>query len=113
MLSKFILIALTSVSFGSFAVAADDVPSQTGAFLAYCKTNSEGCINKVAEVSFVMLMGNTGAKKEWCPQAKDVDDVQVLTPKVVQWITAHSENNNMKTSDGIKDALIKLFPCKR
>jgi hypothetical protein len=93
------------------AAAADDVPSQTGAFLVYCKTNSEGCLNKIAEVSFVMLVTNFGANKVWCP-AKETDDVKALTPKVVRWLTAHPEVKNKTTDDGIKTAFIQMYPCK-
>ena len=94
------------------AASADETPSQTGAFLAYCKTNSEGCLNKIAEISFAMLVTNTGPKKEWCP-AKETDDVKVLTPKVVGWLNAHPAVNSKTTDDGIKAALIQLYPCKR
>jgi hypothetical protein len=94
------------------AAKADDAPSQTGAFLAYCKTNSEGCLDKIADISFAMQVTNIGAKKEWCP-AKETDDVKVLTPKVVGWLTAHPEVDNKTTNDGIKTALTQMYPCKR
>jgi hypothetical protein len=109
--------ALATCSFlilGTAATAAtvNDVPSQTGAFLDYCKTNSEGCLNEIADMSFAMLVTDTKAKKEWCP-TKETDDVKVLTPKVVGWLTAHPEVSNKTTDDGIKAALIQLYPCKR
>ena len=108
---RVLAIATCSLLILGTAATADNVPSQTGAFLAYCKTDSEGCLNKIAELNFVMLVTNTGAKKEWCP-AKETDDVKALTPKVVGWLTAHPEVNNKTTDDGIKTALIKMYPCK-
>jgi hypothetical protein len=105
------LAIICSLVFLGTAATADDAPLQTGAFVVYCKTNSEGCLNKIAEMSFAMLVTNP-IKKEWCP-AKETDDVKILTPKVVGWLTAHPEINNKTTNDGIKTALIQLYPCKR
>ena len=106
-----LVIATCSLVILGTAGRADDAPSQTGAFLAYCKTNSEGCIDKVAGMSFAMQVTNA-TKKEWCP-AKETDDVKVLTRKVIAWLTAHPELNNKMTNDGIRTALIQLYPCKR
>ena len=108
----FLLIARCAVMWPSMAVAAD-VPAQTGAFVVYCKTNSEGCVDKVAGIYTAMLINATIAqKREWCP-AKDADDMKVLTPKVTGWLTAHPEAHGTTTNDGIKMAVIQLYPCKR
>jgi len=107
----FLLIVLGAVVRPAMTRAADDVPPQTGAFLAYCKTNNKGCVDQVAEYSFAMLITNVGSNKKWCP-AKETDDVNLLTPKVVQWLTAHPETHTMKTSEGIETALKRLYPCK-
>ena len=105
-------VATCSLVILGTAASAGDAPSQTGAFVAYCKTNNEGCLDKIAEMSFAMLVTNTGSKKAWCP-TKETDDVKILTPKVVGWLTAHPEINKKKTNDGIKTALVQLYPCKR
>ena len=93
------------------AWAADEVPSQIGAFLSYCKTDSKGCADKISDISFAMMV-TSPIDHKWCP-TKDANDVDILAPKVVQWLTAHPEKNNMKTNDGIQLALIQLYPCKR
>jgi hypothetical protein len=110
---RLLLIGVWVTFWPAIALAANDAPSQTGAFLAYCKTNSEGCLDKIAKVSFVMLVGNLEAKKQWCP-TKETDDVKILTPKVVQWLTGHPDTNSKTTDAGIKTALIQLYPypCK-
>jgi len=89
--------------------AEDHVPAKTGAFLAYCKTNNQGCVDEVADISFAMQVTNP-AKKEWCP-TKEVEDVKLLTGKVVEWLTAHPETADMATEDGIEMALVRLYPC--
>jgi|SRR5690242_3214172 hypothetical protein len=93
------------------ARAADQVPPQIGAFVLYCKTNSKGCADKISGISFAMLV-TSPIDHKWCP-TKDADDVDVLAPKVLQWLAAHREVNNMKTDDGIQSALSQLYPCKR
>lgn len=117
MVRNFLSIALCVVVGQSMAQAAAEAPGQTGAFVAYCKTNSEGCIDKVAGIYAATLINDTiaagqGKKREWCP-AKEADDAKVLTPKVVGWLTAHSEANGATTNDGIKMAIMRLYPCKR
>ena len=97
------------------ALAAADAPLQTGAFVAYCKTDSEGCAEKIAGIYAARLINSTiaaGQTKEWCP-AKEADDMKVLTPKVTGWLTAHPEANGKTTNDGIKMAVVQLYPCKR
>ena len=92
------------------AWAADDAPQQVGALFADCKTNGQECTNKIAEINFAMLVTALSDRK-WCP-TKETDDVNILTPKVLQWLTAHPETNNKTTDDGIELALIQLYPCK-
>ena len=104
------IVTCSAVILGT-AAKADDAPSQTGAFLAYCKTNSKGCVDKIANISFAMLVSNPIDHK-WCP-AKETDDVDALTPKVVQWLAAHPETTSKKTNEGIELALTQLYPCKR
>ena len=113
----FLLVALCAVMWPSVAPAAAEAPGQSGAFVAYCKTNSEGCIDKVAGIYAATLINDTiaagqGKKREWCP-AKEADDAKVLTLKVVGWLTAHPEANGTTTYDGIKMAVMRLYPCKR
>ena len=104
-------IALGATIWPLAALAANDAPNQTDAFLAYCKINNEGCIDKVAEISFAMMVTNPRDHK-WCP-TKEIDDVKILTPKAVQWLTAHPEANSKTTDKGIEYALAKMYPCKR
>jgi hypothetical protein len=98
------------------AIAADEgpinpgVPPKTGAFLAYCKAGNKGCVDEVADISFAMLVTNA-TKKEWCP-GEETNDVNLLTHKVVEWLAAHSETVDKATDDGIKMALVQLYPCK-
>jgi hypothetical protein len=110
MLRVFHLIALGAILFPSIACAADAVPGETGAFLAFCKTHNDGCIDAVAKVSFVMLV-ESGRTRSWCP-TDEVNDVKVLTPMVVQWLTTHPESHSKKTNDGIRFALKQLYACK-
>ncbi len=114
MLRSLYFIALCAVVLPSIAFAVDEVPSQTGAFLAYCKTNSEGCTDKIAGIYAAMLINQTihPSDRKWCP-AKEADEVKVLASKVMGWLSAHSEANNKTTNDGIEMAIIQLYPCKR
>jgi hypothetical protein len=93
------------------ARAADDAPPQSGAFLAYCKTNREGCSDKIADINFAMMV-TAPINRKWCPGA-DTTGVDSLTPKVVQWLTAHPETNSKTTNEAIELAVIRLYPCKR
>jgi len=101
------LLALSALP----ARAADEAPPQIGTFLSYCKSDSKGCADKISGISFAMLV-TSPIDHKWCP-TKEADDVDVLAPKVVQWLTAHPETNDMKTNDGIQLALSQLYPCKR
>ena len=105
------LVGYLLVLFVLPARAADEVPPQSGAFLSYCKTNSKGCNDKISDIIFATMVTNPIDHK-WCPP-KEVDDVNILGPKVVHWLTAHPEINNTKTNDGIQLALSQLYPCKR
>jgi Rap1a immunity proteins len=98
----------------SIAFAVNDAPSQTGAFLAYCKTNSEGCADKIAGIYAAMLVNQTinPGNRKWC-SAKEANDMKILVPKVMGWLSAHSEANSNATNDGIEMAIIQLYPCKR
>jgi hypothetical protein len=92
---------------------AQEAPSKTGAFLAYCATNQKGCADRVAEINFAMLVTapmETGDRK-WCP-TKETNDVNTVTRQVVAWLTAHPEVADTKTGDGIQMALYQLYPCK-
>ena len=69
MLRAFLSIVVCAVVWPSLALAAD-APGQTGAFVVYCKTNSEGCIDKVAGIYGATLINDTiaagqGKKREW------------------------------------------------
>ena len=76
MLRAFLSIAVCAVAWPSMALAAADAPAQNGAFVDYCKTNSEGCIDKVARIYTAMLINATIAqKREWCP-GKEANDAK-------------------------------------
>jgi Rap1a immunity proteins len=116
-LRAFLVIALCAVLSPPMALAAADAPGQAGAFVAYCKTNSDGCADKIAGIYATMLINSTIAAgqakdREWCP-AKEANDMKVLTPKVMGWLIAHPEAGSKTTNDGIKMAVIQLYPCKR
>jgi hypothetical protein len=114
MLRLFCFIALCVVVLPSTAIAVDNAPSQTGAFLAYCKTNSEGCADKISGIYAAMMINQTihPSDRKWC-QAKEANDIKVLAPKVTGWLSVHSETNSKTTNDGIEMAIIQLYPCKR
>jgi hypothetical protein len=114
MLRSLCLIALAAVVLSSTAFAADDAPSQTGAFLSYCKTNDAGCTGKISDMYTAMLIivSTNPAGRTWCP-AKQAVDIKVLAPKVVGWLSAHPEANSKPTNDGIQMAVTALYPCKR
>jgi hypothetical protein len=116
-LRVFLLIAFCAVAWPSIAFAVTDAPGQTGAFVAYCKTDSEGITEKIAGTYAAMLINNTIAvgqarNRKWCPAA-EANDMKVLTPKVTEWLTAHPEANSKTTNEGIEMAVIQLYPCKR
>ena len=91
--------------------AADDAAQRVGAFIADCKTNREACTNKVADLNAAMMI-TAPLDRKWCP-GKETTDVNLVTTKVVQWLTAHPEAHNKTTSEGIEEALIQLYPCRR
>jgi hypothetical protein len=92
------------------ALAADDTPQQIGAFLAYCKSNSKGCTDKIMEMFAVMLI-TAPIDRKWCPGNISTDET-VVTPLVLKWLTAHPEVNSKSTNDGIGLAFVQLYPCK-
>ena len=103
MLKAFLLTASCAIVWPSIALAVADAPGQTGAFVAYCKTNSEGCTDKIAGMYAAMLINNTIAvgqakDREWCP-AKEGNDMNVLAPKVIGWLTSHPEAGSKTTND--------------
>ena len=110
MVRQLCVLALYTVALPMVAFAAPvekNTPAQTGAFLAFCKSNDDGCISEVSDASFAMIVQD----RSWCPTS-ETDDVKILTPKVVQWLSAHPETNDMPTDDGITAALKQLYPCK-
>lgn len=116
MLRAVLLIAVCAVVRTSIVPALADAPGNTGAFVSYCRTNSEECSDKIAEIYATMLINSTisaGQAKapKWCP-AKEATDMKVLTPKVTGWLSTHPEANSKTTNDGIEMAIIQLYPCK-
>jgi hypothetical protein len=95
----------------SIALAADVVPNQAGAFLAYCKTNSDGCADRILEVSFALQVSSPIDHKMCLPKGINVPNA--VPPKVVEWLAAHSEAADKATNSGIQLALLQLYPCKR
>jgi hypothetical protein len=109
------LSAIAGVAFSLTVFAAEPVPQQTGAFLTYCKTNSEGCFNEIGDVSFGQLANvvENIRQRRWCP-ADEPGDLKILVPKVVEWLNVHPEVHQMDTEKGIMTAIEKLYPypCK-
>ena len=109
------LFAVSAVACSLLVFAAEPVPQQTGAFLTYCKTNSEGCFNEVGDVSFAQLanVADNIRQRRWCP-TDEPSDLKILVPKVVQWLNDHPEVHQMDTEKGIMTAIEKLYPypCK-
>jgi hypothetical protein len=109
------LSAIAGVACSLTVIAAEPVPQQTGAFLTYCKTNSEGCFNEIGDVSFGQLANvvENIRQRRWCP-TDEPTDLKILVPKVVQWLIDHSEVHQMDTEKGIMTAIEKLYPypCK-
>ncbi len=114
MLRVIVLFVSCAVAWSSVATAADDAPLQTSAFIAYCKSNSSGCADKIAEMYAAMLILNTVQIRDriWCP-ADEANDIKVLAPRVIGWLTAHPEAGSKTTNDGIQAAVTQLYPCKR
>ena len=79
-------------------------------FLALCKSDLEGCTQKISDISLAMVANV--ADQSWCPTA-ETDDEKVVTPKAVQWLADHPELASKPIDDGIKTALRQLYPCKR
>ena len=78
MVSQLCVLALYTVALPMVAFAAPvekNTPAQTGAFLAFCKSNDDGCISEVSDVSFAIVQD-----RSWCPTS-ETDDVKILTPK--------------------------------
>jgi hypothetical protein len=79
-------------------------------FLAQCKADLEGCTQKISDISLAMV--SNVADQSWCPTA-ETDDVKIVTPKTVDWLTAHPELNGKPIVEGVQTALRQLYPCKR
>ena len=79
-------------------------------FLALCKSDLEGCTQKISDISLAMVANV--ADQSWCPTA-ETDDEKVVPPKAVQWLVDHPELPSKPIDDGIKTALRQLYPCKR
>jgi hypothetical protein len=106
-----IVLLLCAAAAPSMAVAADVVPSETGAFLNYCKTNGGACSDKISDISFALTVTSPIDHKMCQPKAIDV--AKTVVPKVMEWLTLHPEVAGKATSDGIQMALSQLYPCKR
>jgi len=76
-MTKHFLIALSMAAWPIVAFAASATPTQTGAFLGYCKTNSQGCIDKVTEIKFAVMITQPISHKA-CLTA-DSDNAKALT----------------------------------
>jgi Ssp1 endopeptidase immunity protein Rap1a len=79
-------------------------------FLARCKADLETCTQKISDVSLEMV--SNVSDQSWCPTA-ETDDVKIVTPKTVDWLSAHPELAAKPIDEGIKTALRGLYPCKR
>ena len=111
MLRPGILLVLFAAAPLSMALAADATPSQTGAFLDYCKTNNKACSDKISDMSFALTV-TSPIDHKMC-QPKGIDVAKTVVPKVIEWLTLHPEAAGKPTSDGIQMALSQLYPCKR
>jgi hypothetical protein len=102
------LIAVSVVAWVPSVFAAD-APLRTGEFVAFCKTDSKGCVKKIQAVSQLMLaypeMGG------WCPEG-DADDANLLTPDILDWLTDHPAINDALTEEGIMTAMRQIYPCR-
>jgi cell division protein FtsN len=111
-----LLVIVFSLAQSSIAQAINekDKPKkpkqQVSAFLARCRADLEGCTNKISDISLEMV--SNVADQSWCPTA-ETDDPKTVTPKTVDWLTAHPELATKPTDEGIKTALRGLYPCKR
>jgi cell division protein FtsN len=83
---------------------------QVSAFLARCRADLESCTNKISDISLEMV--SNVADPSWCPTA-ETDDPKAVTPKTVDWLSAHPKLATKPTDEGIKTALRGLYPCKR
>ncbi len=78
MFRQLCVLALYAAALPMVAFAAPvekNTPAQTGAFLAFCKSNDDGCISEVSDVSFAMMVQD----RSWCPTS-ETDDVKGLRP---------------------------------
>ncbi len=92
------------------AAAAADAPERTDAFIAYCKNNSEGCVDRVTDTWLVIMVTPGRGGPRLC-FTKESHDLKILTSMVVQWLSGHPELGNKSTDDGIRAAFLGLFPC--
>ena len=96
------------------AISDKDKPKKpkprVSTFLALCRADLEGCTQKISDISLEMV--NNVSDQSWCPTA-ETDDPKTVTPKTVDWLTAHPELATKPTDEGIKTALRGLYPCKR
>lgn len=112
-----LLIAVFVLAQSSIASAANEKDREKtkpkpriSTFLARCKADLEECTQRISDVSLAMVANV--ADQTWCPTA-ETDDVKTVTPKTVDWLTAHPELNSKPIDEGIKTALRQLYPCKR
>ncbi len=109
--SAFAATVMVAGAWPGAAWALGDAPVQTSAFIVYCQSHKAGCSDEIGMVSFGLL--TDVSDRGWCP-TKEVADINSLTPKVVQWLSAHPETHGTPTVEGIEAALKGLFPapCK-
>jgi hypothetical protein len=112
-----LLLILLVVTPSSIAHAANDKDQpkpkpkpQVSTFLARCKADLEVCTNKISDISLAMVANV--ADQSWCPTA-ETDDVKIVTPKTVDWLTNHPEFGGKPIDESIKAALRQLYPCRR
>src|SRR5437870_908024 len=89
------LSASAGVAFSLSVFATEPIPRLTGEFLAFCKANSKECFNKIGDISFAQLANSAIERQQrWCP-ADEPDDLEILVPKVVEWLNEHPEVRQM------------------
>jgi Rap1a immunity proteins len=92
--------------------AAAETPKVTRDFLAFCKTNADGCDEYISAVHISALLSRTAT---YCYPKSATDsqaNLKAVFRDVRTWIAAHPETFDRPTSDSVRAAYVALYPCR-
>jgi hypothetical protein len=108
-MQKLLAVALF-IAFGTQAcAAADKTPKKTHDFLAYCKTNLQGCEDAIYRAYIAVLLSKPS---DACPTQAQIKDRKNFRLTVVRWIEAHERTVGTDAAGARYAALKSIYPCR-